>query len=86
MNTDIRHFGVVAATLLLLAGCSAFEVVPPAQQSDEYVFACNKVGGQPGCETRANDVCPNGYDTLSNEEDFQRKELRVRCLGGPNAP
>ena len=86
MNKKMKCLGVVAGSSLLLAGCSAYEVVPPAQQTDEYVFACNKLSGQSGCKTRANEICPNGYETLSSEEDFKRKELRVRCSGGPNSP
>lgn len=79
MNKGNRQRSGVAMLAGLMAGCSAIETVPPADGTDEYVFACTKVAGQPGCETRARTVCPEGYETLSSEEDFDRKELRVRC-------
>ncbi|WP_217474094.1 hypothetical protein [Stutzerimonas stutzeri] len=79
MNNLIKPYGVIAG-LALLAGCSAIEHVPPADGSDEYVFACTKVAGQPGCETQAQRACPAGYETLSSEENFDRKELRIRCV------
>lgn len=86
MNKTLYHISVSVGAVLTLVGCSAFEVVRPAQQTDEYVLACDKVEGRPGCKTRANEICPDGYDTLSSEEDFERKELRVRCSGGANPP
>jgi hypothetical protein len=70
---------VIAGLAGLLTGCSGMETVPPADGTDEYVFACAKDAGQPGCETQAREVCPEGFDTLSSEQDFDRTELRVRC-------
>ena len=85
MIKSVYRVSLAAGALLTLAGCSAFEGVPAAQPTDEYVLACEKVE-QPGCETRAEQLCPEGYDTLSSEEDFARKELRVRCTGEANPP
>jgi len=80
MKRSSKQCSVIAGLAGLLVGCSAIETVPPADGTDEYVFACTKVAGQPGCETRAREACPEGYETLSSEEDFNRKELRVRCI------
>lgn len=85
MIKSVYHVSFAVGVATMLVGCSAFEVVSPAQPSDEYVFACDKVG-QSGCNTRAKEICPEGYDTLSSEEDFVRKELRVRCSGEANPP
>src|SRR3546814_780978 len=71
--------GVIAGLTGLLSSCSGIETVPPADGIDEYVFACTKDTGHPVCETQAREVCPEGYETLSSEEDFDRRELRVRC-------
>ena len=79
MSKLTKHYGVIAG-LALLAGCSLIERVPPADGTDEYVFACTKMADQPGCETQAQRACPIGYETLSSEEDFDRKELRIRCV------
>lgn len=70
---------VIAGLTWFLTGCSGIETVPLADGIDEYVFACTKDAGQPGCETQAREVCQEGYEILSSEEDFDRKELRVRC-------
>ena len=81
MNKLTRQYAVIAGLTALIAGCNGIETVPPADGTDEYVFACTKTAGQPGCEDRARAVCPAGYETLSSEETFDRKELRVRCVG-----
>lgn len=80
------HHTYMLPTMLagLLGGCGIIETVPPADGDDEYVFACSKVTGQPACEARAQEACPSGYETLSSEKNFNRKELRVRCLEGRN--
>jgi hypothetical protein len=31
------------------------------------------------CYDRANEVCPNGYTTISGQAGFNRKELRIAC-------
>lgn len=69
----------LAAAAGLIGGCATFESVPPPDGDDEYVFACTKAAGQPGCEARAEAVCPNGFETLSSEQNFERKELRIKC-------
>ncbi|MGA6097323.1 hypothetical protein ACPESN_05560 [Stutzerimonas marianensis] len=76
-------FVLVAA---LLGGCITTESVPPAKGDDEYVFACEKVAGEPSCETLAEHACPDGFETLSSEQDFERKELRVRCNKADGSP
>lgn len=70
---------LATAIIGLIGGCSTIESVPPPDGDDEYVFACTKTAGQPGCKARAEAVCPNGFKTLSSEENFERKELRIRC-------
>ena len=85
MFKNTYRISLTVGAVLTLVGCSGFETVSPAQPSDEYVFAFDQAG-QAGCRTRADEICPGGYDTLSSEEDFKRKEMRVRCLGGVNPP
>lgn len=71
---------MLAAVIIgLIAGCSTVESVPPPDGDDEYVLACTKTAGKPGCKAQAKAVCPNGYKTLSSEENFERKELRIQC-------
>lgn len=80
VNSFAKQCIALAGLAGMLAGCSAIESVPPAHGTDEYVFACSKTAEQPECELRAQAVCPEGYETLSSEQDFNRKELRVRCV------
>lgn len=78
MKIDFKAVLLVMVTGLT-GGCSSVESVPPPTGDDEYVFACTKAVGQTVCDARAEAVCPNGYETLSSEESFERKELRIRC-------
>ena len=78
MQIDFKPVLLVIATGLI-GGCSSFESVPPPEGDDEYVFACAKAAGQSECEARPASVCPDGFETLSSEENFERKELRIKC-------
>lgn len=78
MQIDFKPVLLVVTTGLV-GGCSGFESVPPPEGDDEYVFACAKAAGQSECEARAAAACPDGFETLSSEENFERKELRIRC-------
>lgn len=78
MKIDFRSVVLVILTGFT-AGCSSVESVPPPDGDDEYVFVCTKPSGKSECDARAVAVCPDGFETLSSEENFERKELRIRC-------
>jgi hypothetical protein len=71
--------GSIALWAALATGCAGVETVPPPTGNDEYVLACDKAQEMPACEERVRQVCPEGFETLSSEEDFERHELRFRC-------
>lgn len=79
MNNGFRSVLLIVLTGAA-GGCSSVESVPPPDGDDEYVFACTKPVEQSECNARAEAVCPNGFETLSSEESFERKELRIRCF------
>ena len=47
--------------------------------SVEYLIACGASLGWNICYDKANDICPSGYTTLSENAGFNRKELRISC-------
>ncbi|MCW3148005.1 hypothetical protein N8H22_05220 [Stutzerimonas stutzeri] len=79
MKQLIHHwcgFGVA----VLLGGCSLVETVPPVEGADEYVLACDQAGQDDMCAQKAAEACPDGYETLSAEQGFNRAELHIRCV------
>lgn len=74
---------LVAVVLLLcvLAGCTTTQEIRRPDGSTEYLIACGAGLGWNICYERANEVCPAGYKTLSEDAGFNRKELRISCPG-----
>ncbi len=70
----------------LLGGCAGFEQVAPPDDDDQYVLACGKSAGASSCETQARAACPAGFEMLSNEQDFERHEWRIRCNNAGDTP
>lgn len=72
-----RVISVVA--VLALMGCTATQKVSRPDGSTEYLVACGAGTGWNICYSKANELCPAGYNTLSEDAGFNRKELRVVC-------
>lgn len=81
-NQQTIPFALLAA---LMSGCTIIETVPPPDGDDEYVLACTKVNGRSSCDAQAKALCPAGFDILASEENFDRKDLRIRCTEGGGA-
>lgn len=73
----------VAAILLVVAltGCTTVQEIRRPDGTIEYLIACGASLGWNICYERANEVCPTGYKTLSEDAGFNRKELRIACPG-----
>jgi hypothetical protein len=69
----------VFIAVLLLAGCTTTQQVKRPDGSLEYIIGCGAALGWNICYQRANELCPNGYTTASEEAGFNRKELRIVC-------
>lgn len=67
--------------LLALLGCTTSQEMRRPDGSVEYLIACGAGLGWNICYDRANEVCPSGYKTLSEDAGFNRKELRIYCPG-----
>ncbi len=72
----------IMATILaltLMAGCTTIQEIKRPNGEVEYLIACGASLGWNICYDRANQVCPTGYLTLSEQAGFNRKELRIAC-------
>ena len=76
---------VLAAVGLLLASCTTDQVIRRPDGSREYVIGCGAGLGWNVCHRRANELCPTGYNTLSQDAGFNRKELTIACPDRPAA-
>jgi hypothetical protein len=70
----------------LLAGCTTSERILRPGGQVEYLIACGSGTGCNICYSKANELCPTGYTTLSEDAGFNRKELRIACPGQSAKP
>jgi hypothetical protein len=63
----------------LIAGCTTTQEIKRPNGDVEYLIACGASLGWNICYDRANQVCPTGYTTISEQGGFNRKELRIVC-------
>ncbi len=67
------------ALLLLATACTTTQVIRRPGGEVEYLIGGGAALGWNICYERANELCPAGYDTLSEDAGFNRKELRIAC-------
>lgn len=79
------HRTLAAVTLLALTGCTTAQEIRRPDGSLEYQIACGAASGWNICYGRANELCPGGYETVSEDAGFNRKELRIACPGAGGA-
>lgn len=70
---------MVLAGACLLAACSTSQEIKRPDGSSEYDIQCGSATGWDVCYSKANEVCPGGYQDLSKDGGFNRKELRILC-------
>ena len=66
---------------LVFSGCTTTQEFRRPNGNIEYLIACGAGTGWNICYDKANRVCPTGYETLSENAGFNRKELRISCPG-----
>lgn len=64
---------------LVLQGCTTAQEIRRQNGEAQYLIGCGSGTGWNICYARANELCPKGYNTLSEEAGFNRKELRISC-------
>lgn len=69
----------LAVPILLLSGCTTTQEILRPNGTSEYLIACGAGLGWNICYDKANQICPGGYTTLSEDGGFNRKELRITC-------
>jgi hypothetical protein len=75
-----------ALAILALAGCTTTQEIKRPDGSTEYLVACGASLGWNICYKKANEICPTGYNTLSQDAGFNRKELRISCPAAKHSP
>lgn len=65
--------------LSIATGCTTTQEIKRPDGSTEYVVACGAALGWNICYDKANELCPSGYTTISQDAGFNRKELQIAC-------
>jgi hypothetical protein len=74
---------IKATALLFIAGCTTTQEIKRPNGNVEYLIACGAGLGWNVCYDKANEICPQDYETLTENAGFNRKELRIACPGKP---
>ena len=72
------RFGLAVA-IAALSACTDVQEIRRPGGVREYLILCGAATGFNVCYRRANELCPGGYENISEKGGFNRKELRVRC-------
>lgn len=70
---------MILAGVSLLASCATSQEIKRPNGSSEYDIQCGAATGWDVCYSKANKVCPSGYQDISKEGGFNRKELHILC-------
>ena len=65
--------------VLFVCGCTTTQEIRRPDGKKEFLIACGASLGWNICYEKANNICPKGYETLSEDAGFNRKELRIVC-------
>lgn len=80
----MKRIMAVAFLILLLGGCTTTQEIRRPDGTMEYIIACGAGLGWNICYDKANQICPAGYTTISEDAGFNRKELRIACTSAKN--
>jgi hypothetical protein len=65
--------------LTILLGCTTSQEIKRPGGKSEFLVGCGAALGWNVCYEKANELCPKGYKTLSEDAGINRKELRIAC-------
>jgi len=74
----VKCFGILLIGGVL-AGCTTTQEIKRPDGVTEYLIACGASTGWNICYNHANELCPSGYETLTEDWGFNRKEMRISC-------
>ncbi|BEI34200.1 hypothetical protein [Polynucleobacter sp. HIN5] len=75
----MKKLYLLLSLLFLLVGCTTSQEIKRVDGESEFLIGCGAATGWNICYQKANEICPNGYRTISEVGGFNRKELRVSC-------
>jgi hypothetical protein len=64
---------------IFIFGCTTTQEIRRPDGKKEFLIACGASLGWNICYEKANQICPNGYETIKEDAGFNRKELRILC-------
>ena len=70
---------LILTLIIMIYGCTTSQKIVRPNGNIEYLIACGAGLGWNICYNKANQLCPNGYNTISEDAGFNRKELRIEC-------
>jgi hypothetical protein len=76
---------LIVSIAALVAGCSTASKAYDKDGQQILVINCGAGTSMSICHDRAMSECPQGYSTVSEDNGFNRKELRVRCKSAQSA-
>ncbi len=79
------RYPLIAAVVVVASACTTTQEIKRPDGSVEYLITCGAGLGWNICYDKANEICPTGYKTLSEDAGFNRKELRIACPSKTNA-
>lgn len=68
----------ILAVTALSACTNATQITDP-NGAEAWLVECGAAVSFSVCHTRARQICPRGYATISEDAGFNRKEVRIRC-------
>jgi hypothetical protein len=82
----IAKFVLACLVAGVSTGCTTAEQIRRPNGDIEYVIGCGASAGWNVCYQRANEACPSGYNTISEDAGINRKELRISCPAAKGTP
>jgi hypothetical protein len=74
----MTHVYIAVFFSLIMAGCATIQEVRRLDNSTEYSVSCWYFDWSM-CFAKANELCPGGYNFLSQEMRSNGKEMRFAC-------
>jgi hypothetical protein len=70
---------VLAIFAIATTSCTTIQEIKRPDGTKEYLIACGAASGWNICYDKANKLCPSGWNKLSEDAGFNRKEMRISC-------
>lgn len=70
---------LISIAIMTLAACTTTTQINRGDGKKQFLIACGSATPWSVCYEKANAVCPSGYNDVSKDGGFNRKELTVEC-------